>query len=864
MKMKMCASDLIVVFVCLQCLTLPTPNIRKKRNPPIPTPRRRSSASDVHSSEAPTFSADESPADMSDVRGTFRRIDEDELEKKAPMRRVLTASLSAPAGSRTKLFSFFKWFKRDKRKNDMTLESLNVPSVPSSPMFPRNRLTNAESVDTLSSLATVSSFAFLSGAEYRNLGANQKKRRAPLPPIRKDVSLPNTMQCRVRAQHRRSSSESSKGRTSASFLHVNGKRKAPPPPPTNAEPSTSLYPSLPSLNGSTISRRKQPAPLPPVTNPSPISKRFTVSPQIEPIEPTITLSDSSAPPEVRVGTDTNTSTNASEHIQQPTITVSASPVPPATIDSNVSTDTLTLERGILRPTKPVSPSQSPLPSKPAPVSPRPWYKRKSLEKRKEKVCENWMPEGGIARPQPPPSPETAFSKLNFFFEKKKEEKRKSGLSLLANISELDREAAEICRKEQNYKQKLVDDDDSKFYMSEPKQLSPKLSSTKELISLFNAIGNGSNIYQLTEPNVSRQNKGTSQPESTSSLETNEKIDDNVTTEARFNINKDKDDLSTIAEMSEPSSSVATLNYYSERVWTCTRCTLENLLWKNRCDACNACKPNFNRTDKRRSEMEFDIDWEQELQKYFPLKGSPLPGQTTKSKSNEGSSKTEAEKAPSPGDLNELRKKRIEFFMKSLGKHHVTSVRDAAAKKSLDEGEKSKLKGMLKEMKNSISKDDAAKSMIDDIRTEIIDSNKIEEDKLRYGAIKKTPLEVTKSAEALLVTTTTVLEDITIRKKEVENLKIQGGKIGKKDSDKNFQLMRARDLANIIELKSEHVYANQPFIPQPQVRKFDQKPTILGVVTCFHVLFIVWALMFTQEKFTPGKCWNTTQLATVLN
>jgi hypothetical protein len=68
--------------------------------------------------------------------------------------------------------------------------------------------------------------------------------------------------------------------------------------------------------------------------------------------------------------------------------------------------------------------------------------------------------------------------------------------MLANISELDREAAEIVQKEQAREQALLAAEDAKFYaypdvpaVGNENVEVPKRSSARELISLFNAIGN---------------------------------------------------------------------------------------------------------------------------------------------------------------------------------------------------------------------------------------------------------------------------------------------------------------------------------------------------------------------------------------
>ncbi|XP_052120675.1 uncharacterized protein LOC113205707 isoform X2 [Frankliniella occidentalis] len=182
---------------------------------------------------------------------------------------------------------------------------------------------------------------------------------------------------------------------------------------------------------------------------------------------------------------------------------------------------------------------------PGPVSPRPWYKRssssssssssshrdsggfrdifRSLEKRHKKSVEEeeWMPESGVPRSTGGSHGTTADSgsggsshgsRFNIFSrltEDWRGEKRKSTpVSMLPNISELDREAAEIVQEQHAREAALQAKRDAKFYASpaatvagaeqEPEAAEvspaddedlelPRKNSAKELISLFNAI-----------------------------------------------------------------------------------------------------------------------------------------------------------------------------------------------------------------------------------------------------------------------------------------------------------------------------------------------------------------------------------------
>uniref|UniRef100_A0A182Q1P1 RanBP-type and C3HC4-type zinc finger-containing protein 1 n=1 Tax=Anopheles farauti TaxID=69004 RepID=A0A182Q1P1_9DIPT len=79
-------------------------------------------------------------------------------------------------------------------------------------------------------------------------------------------------------RHRRTVSDSSKDRRAGAYVHVKGKRRAPPPPPLSLERSehsgtltrayTPVYRTL--SPGSTLSRKKRPAPAPPVSPTTPV------------------------------------------------------------------------------------------------------------------------------------------------------------------------------------------------------------------------------------------------------------------------------------------------------------------------------------------------------------------------------------------------------------------------------------------------------------------------------------------------------------------------------------------------------------------------------------------------------------------
>ncbi|KAI5736701.1 hypothetical protein M8J76_006241 [Diaphorina citri] len=98
-----------------------------------------------------------------------------------------------------------------------------------------------------------------------------------------------------------------------------------------------------------------------------------------------------------------------------------------------------------------------------------------------------------------PSP----SRFSFFSKSSDDSKRRSQVSMLANISALDREAAEIIEREHQRQKALQELENAKYYsdievpvdheyseiVEENQVPEPKRATTRELISLFNAIGN---------------------------------------------------------------------------------------------------------------------------------------------------------------------------------------------------------------------------------------------------------------------------------------------------------------------------------------------------------------------------------------
>lgn len=409
------------------------------------------------------------------------------------------------------------------------------------------------------------------------------------------------------------------------YLHVKGKRRAPQPPTTNSLDRIKPSPF------SSLRRKKRVAPLPP----PPSDCKLTEEQRDKLIENINRL-----------------------HSQE---------------NKNFQNDILKLEGGVLTSTKEmpreVTATTSCSSATTAPVSPRPWYKR-----RKDKSLEKHKKEDGD------------IGKFSLFSEKRKDEKRKSQLSMLANISELDRQAAAIVQKEQAKEQAALEAQDAKFYeqlpdspalgkaaanrefeLENPGVEVPKRSSARELISLFNAIGNVTRVtvnsaFQGTSSSFfekrfsfihSKESSTTKEPTNSSNSEINieeKEVKESVSkAKVLFEANrfrrKNSPDpvIPPIAETSESTSTTTLSPILPADVtdrepkppvtptappapgefWTCPRCTLANEKWKIMCEACRRWRPSsFNANESilkndNNKENKDDIDWENELKKYFP-------------------------------------------------------------------------------------------------------------------------------------------------------------------------------------------------------------------------------------------------------
>ncbi|XP_071052523.1 uncharacterized protein PF3D7_1120000-like [Onthophagus taurus] len=469
---------------------------------------------------------------------------------------------SAAAAKRNSgLFSILKWFKG----SNSSRESVNSDSSLG------GSTSSCDSVDSTNSTGTVASFSFVPPHAYKtqivercvqqepetdtykarvkqrekvkerdkNLTLRKKynlffNRDTLLKPSKNDEDNSKSLPLMTKKEmseeeriHRRTASESSKIKKAGAYCHVKGKRKAPAPP-------SLLQTQDNSEEGTTSWRRK---------------KRVAPAPPKE-----------------------SKKTKEKQDGKYETIQY---------VDSDVLfNDSLKLEHGILKPAKDqTTTSNEKLSTSPnsshveAPVSPRPWYKRNSAVPRRENVPET--------------SRNSTSLDLNIDesrIDRKKDDKRKSGLSFLTNISELDREATEIMKKE---KEESSVSEMPAFMR--PKQetstnsvdnnntlVSPKRKSAKDLIAKFNAITNVTKVtvnpFQKNKDYFGKSSK-----------------------DQKKNVRKGGNDTVLNPLMKSESASAIKSNTpkADRKSWNCPKCSIQNEYWRIICHVCSTIKPYFD-------------------------------------------------------------------------------------------------------------------------------------------------------------------------------------------------------------------------------------------------------------------------------
>ncbi|XP_044750521.1 uncharacterized protein LOC123310898 isoform X2 [Coccinella septempunctata] len=286
----------------------------------------------------------------------------------------------------------------------------------------------------------------------------------------------------------------------------------------------------------------------------------------------------------------------------------------------ISNDSLKLDHGILKPVKDeeqnIYSECSPFSSKELSEDSKPWYKRQetaaahlkreffksSLDNKYEPI--DVLPEVSFTRNSSVDL--SSKTKKEDKMEKKKEDKRKSGVSLLANISELDREAAEILQRE---KMKNADSFQEMPEFMKPKDdnnktdtdswVTPKRRSARDLIAKFNAITN------VTKATVNTAFFGSTQKRDyfgkSSSKETKKKQETLLESHKKRlemidnKINNEKKTTMAPLMKSESASVVKKPDTpkAERKSWNCPKCYVENEYWRIICHVCSAIKPYFD-------------------------------------------------------------------------------------------------------------------------------------------------------------------------------------------------------------------------------------------------------------------------------
>lgn len=447
---------------------------------------------------------------------------------------------------------------------------------------------------------------------------------------KRDSNIPDSVKLEdlnAIAHHRRTSSDSS--RDKGAFVHVRNKKKAPPPPPLELR-AQSVTPK--TLSGR---RRKRQAPPPPIspttledatsatsllgdkeiqaiiqgttslvknttTLSSPIvstalespimeKKKIYVSPYLK-IREDRKLTDEQK--RILLEQVTKNNRKSEERLTPATLSVSSS--------SATIVNTNSIEKGQLNFPKADSPKltrddRNKVFAPSSPISPRPWYKRstntnsnpkevipfkkevilRTLEKRKHKKDDKDLPEVGYSRN----SFFDSASKFNIFAKlgddtKKKEreaEKRKSLIGI-PNISELDREAAEIIQRgaEASKVAQKMNDIINESTTSLEKSESP---TARDLIQKFEA-----NLSQINKITVNSEIAGTRSDlfgKNQFSFDERDIREASPTVKIKINSNGIK--------KSHQEEGLLGL-------WKCASCTSDNPNWKIICESCGKIKP----------------------------------------------------------------------------------------------------------------------------------------------------------------------------------------------------------------------------------------------------------------------------------
>ncbi|KAF5282821.1 hypothetical protein FQR65_LT02818 [Abscondita terminalis] len=735
------------------------------------------------------------------------------------------------------LFSFFKWFRPSVSRESVAQEISSSSSC--------------DSLNSISSTGTIASFSFVPASDYKadvtqknivpgpetdtykaRLKQRDKRREndknltlrkkynlffhrdtllktpsSNLQETDNSKSLPLMTRKTVEDEeklHRRTNSESSKIKKAGAYCHVKGKRKAPPPPVKKnlAEGASTM----------SLRRKKRLAPQPPVAVTS--EKVFTSLNNIGKYD-TIEYADADV----------------------------------------IFNDSLKLDHGILKSAKiPESEqetasnllSKSPRASyMEAPVSPRPWYKR-NLSKDSAVLLKKEEKYEPVER-----LPDVQYSRHSSASElyvddskgKKKDDKRKSGIAFLTNISELDREASEIIKKEH-----LNDKESDMPQFMRPRQepgkgttdswASPKRKSARDLIAKFNAITNvtkvtvNSSFFGARESGVFQKDNlkreyfgklNENQPKQTK----NEIVECHKT---GANADKQVNDVKQMNPLMKSESAV--IKYKDAKLdkksWYCPKCSLENDYWRIICYVCSTIKPYFDDLTTppvkiNSHTLEKNKTENSEIKHFPPSTNSNCSKNTTSFNltNNSGVFERNLERSKTQIGFSALakyneNKDKQRKFVKSVSAEEKPQQNTPEDK----QGEKERLKKMLIEMKNSLPKRKINCEKQGN-RASVIQENAVAETEY----IKNESNNKEDVAEIIIATQETIYENIKVKKTDnpkpikvtacaqtsAASEKVSMGAIQKQEVNKKFELMRPKDFANIYNVKTEkpnqHIYSN---------------------------------------------------------
>ncbi|CAL4148125.1 unnamed protein product, partial [Meganyctiphanes norvegica] len=304
----------------------------------------------------------------------------------------------------------------------------------------------------------------------------RKKRPAPQPPPTPDLNRPVTkvstksISSKDLTQTNRNDKNINEilgGRklqksTSEGFIYSRNKRKAPQPPAQMGEESQHVSSTSLTRDGS---QKKRKAPEIPAKKNRPISN----------------LSNTSSPYSVSTNSTLRSQDSSSSGV--------------------FTSESMKMESGLLRQDTLIAHSSSSTQdlSKPT-LSPKPWYKRKKNREKKEckesykddNTYESWMPSrSNLAINKDSNKMESPILNRK---EDDKKDKRKSQVSMLASISELDRAANEQFKKGQEQKKVEKEKHDSKFFKVQGPHMLTQQDFNKKVDPIIDSVPSSSGAY----------------------------------------------------------------------------------------------------------------------------------------------------------------------------------------------------------------------------------------------------------------------------------------------------------------------------------------------------------------------------------